>query len=599
MERLPRRDEIDPRYKWNLQLIYATDEDWEADFARLEAMLPQLTAYRNTLSAGAANLLGCLQLMDEIGLISGRLSAYATMRKDEDNTNSTYQAQYQRVISLWTRVSAAAAFFMPELLAIEADKLAEFMAAEEGLGIYRQYLDDLARHREHVRSPEVEAVLAEVGEVARAPQSIFSMLDNADIKFPAITDEEGRAVELTKGRYQRFLQSKDRRVRQEAFKALYSTYRRYENTLATALGANVRKDAFYARVRGHTSSLSMALHGGNIPEAVYTNLIETVHRNLPTLHRYIDLRRRLMHLGELHIYDLYVPLVEEVDWRISYDEAVDTVLQALAPLGEEYGSILRQGLKGGGWVDVFETQGKTGGGYSMGAYSTPPYILLNYQDNVESMYTLAHEVGHSMHSYLTRATQPYIYGRYTIFVAEVASMVNEALLTAHLLGQVKEASLMRYLINHQLDAFRTTLYRQAMFAEFELEVHSRVARGEALTPEGLCSYYKDLVQRYHGPNTVADPEISLEWARIPHFYRTFYVYQYATGMAAAMALSRQILGEGQGAVERYLTFLRAGSSDYSTDLLARAGVDMTRPEPVQQALDLFADLVGEMERLSP
>ncbi|MFO7172110.1 MAG: oligoendopeptidase F [Bacillota bacterium] len=593
LKRVPKREEIPEQYRWDLERIFPSDEAWEQEYQAVEGLIPRLQEYQGTLAQSGARLLECLRLRDEIGQRVETLYAYASMRKDEDNTVARYQALHDRAVGLYSRATAAMAFIRPEILAIPDDRLELFLAEEPGLAIYRFHLEDIRREREHVRSPEVEALLAQAAEIAQSPAIIFSMLDNADMKFPTVRDEEGNEVELTKGRYLRLMESQDRRVRRDAFMALYGTYRKYVNTLAASLAASVKKDVFYARARNYRSSLEAALFRDNIPVSVYHNLIATVRKNLPALHRYMAVRKRLLGVDELHMYDIYVPLVKGVDRKIPYEEAAETVAAALAPLGEEYVSALREGLRSR-WIDVYETAGKTSGAYSGGAYTTAPYILLNYQENVDSMYTLAHELGHSMHSYFTRRTQPYVYGDYTIFVAEVASTLNEALLTEYLLQHTDDPQLRRYIVNHQVETIRTTLFRQTMFAEFELAIHERVERGEALTAESLCALYKELNVAYHGPEMVVDEEIALEWARIPHFYRAFYVYQYATGISAAMALARQILSEGRPAVERYLEFLRSGSSDYSIDLLRRAGVDMTSPEPVQAAIDHFSRLVEEL-----
>lgn len=593
MDKLPKREEIPLQYRWDLERIYATDEAWEQDFARVQALLPQLEAYQGTLGQSVAQLLGCLKLRDQILQLTETLYSYAHMRKDEDNTVSRYQALNDRAVGLWSRVGAAVSFITPEVLAIPDEVLNGFLAAEPELQVYRFHLEDMRREREHVRSPEVEALLAEVSEVAHAPGLIFSMLDNADMKFPTIKDDEGNEVELTKGRYLRFMESQNREVRKAAFTALYSGYRERLNTIAATLASSVKRDVFYARARRYGSSLEAALFRNNIPVSVYHNLIATVRKNLPVLHKYMKVRKQLLGLDELHMYDIYVPLIKGVDWKVPYDEAAATVVEALRPLGEEYISALQEGVRSR-WVDVYETRGKTSGAYSGGAYATMPYILLNHQDNVDSMFTLAHELGHSLHSYFTRKSQPFVYGDYTIFVAEVASTLNEALLTDHLLKKIEDPQLRRYLINHQLDTIRGTLFRQTMFAEFELIIHERVERGEALTAEVLSEIYRELNVAYQGPEVVLDEEIAMEWARIPHFYRAFYVFQYATGISAATALAQQILAEGQPAVERYLNFLRGGSSDYSINLLQKAGVDMTSPEPVQRTLDLCSRLIDEL-----
>ncbi|WP_374711944.1 oligoendopeptidase F [Symbiobacterium terraclitae] len=598
MELLKRQD-VPAEHKWDLDSVYPTTQAWEEDYARVEAMVPQLTAYQGRLGESAGVLLEALRKRDELFQLLERVAVFAHMKEDEDTTNSTYQALSTRGQSLYARVTAAGSFMTPEILAIPSETIRAWLDQNPDLAAYRHELEDLLREKEHVRSPEVEELLAQMSEVGGAPRDIFGKLNHADMKFPRIKDEEGKEVELTHGRYLRFLESPVREVRKAAFDALYGTYAKFRNTLAATYSNSVKKDVVYARARRYPSARAAALSSTNVPESVYDNLIEAVHRNLPSLHRYVQLRRKLLKLDELHMYDLYTPMVAEVDKKIPYAEAVETILKALEPLGEEYCEVARKGLTTDRWVDIYENVGKRSGAYSFGAYTTKPFILMNYQETLDSMFTLAHELGHSMHSYFTRRHQPYHYGNYTIFVAEVASTFNEALLTDYLLKQTDDPKLKMYLINHQLESFRTTLYRQTMFAEFEHITHQRSEKGEALTADLLDEIYYGLNKQYYGTEGMAiDEAIALEWARIPHFYSAFYVYQYATGISAAVALSRQVLTEGKPAVDRYLTFLKSGSSDYSTNLLARAGVDMTSPEPVQQALDVFASLLDEMERLA-
>ncbi len=597
--KLKKRHEVPDEHKWDLDSVYASVEEWEKDYARVEAMVPQLTAYQGRLGESAGTLLGALQARDELFKLLEQVVVWARMKEDEDTTNSTYQALEARARSLYAKVTAAGAFVTPEILAIPTETIRAWLDQEPGLAVYRHELEDILRLKAHVRSQEVEELLAQMAEVGAAPSDIFGKLNHADLKFPKIRDEQGNEVELTLGRYLRFLESPVREVRKQAFEALHSTYKKFRNTIAATYANSVKTDVFYARARRYPSARAAALARTNIPESVYDNLIATVHKNLPSLHRYVQLRRRMLGLDELHMYDLYTPMVPDVDRKIPYEEAVDTILKALAPLGEEYCEVARRGLTVERWVDIYENEGKRSGAYSFGAYTTKPFILMNYQDNLDSMFTLAHELGHSMHSYFSRKHQPYHYSSYTIFVAEVASTFNEALLTDYLLKSTNDPKLKMYLINHQLESFRTTLYRQTLFAEFEHIAHQRVESGEALTADVLDEIYYDLNKKYYGTEgMVVDDLIAVEWARIPHFYSAFYVYQYATGISAATALSQQVLREGQPAVERYLNFLKSGSSDYSTNLLKKAGVDMTSPEPVQQALDVFARLLDQMEELA-
>jgi len=457
-------------------------------------------------------------------------------------------------------------------------------------------LHDLNRMRPHVRSVEVEAILAAAGEVASAPDTIFSMIDNADLKLPTIEDEKGEEVQLTKGNYQVFIRNTNRRVRKEAFEGLHSTFLKQRNTIAATLASQVKADIFYTRQRGYGSARERALAAYNIPTSVYDRLVETVSQHIPLLNRYMRLRKRMLQLDDLHMYDLYVPIVKEVQNEMSYEEACEKVLAALAPLGNNYISNLKQGFQQR-WIDVYETPGKRGGAYSGGVYGTQPFILMNFQGNRDSMYTLAHELGHSMHSFYTRTHQPYPYGDYTIFVAEVASTLNEGLLTEYLLRTTTDRALRMAILNQSLEDFRGTLFRQTMFAEFEQDIHSVAEQGEPLTADTLSAMYRALNEKYYGAEVTIDEPIDIEWARIPHFYYNFYVYQYATGISAASALVQQILQEGKPAVDRYMKFLASGSSDYSIELLKKAGVDMTSPEPVRQALELFESHLAQMEQL--
>lgn len=597
MNKLPKRHELPQQSTWNLETVYPDEALWETDFQAVKDRIPQLEAYRGTLGSSAGQLLGALRLRDDAGKLLEQLLVYARMRKDEDNANSRYQALADRSAMLASEFSSAAAFMTPEILSIPEEQLQSFLASEPGLGLYRHHLDEMLRQRPHVRSTEVEVVLAQSTEVSRTPDNSYTMLTNADMKFPTIVDEQGNSVELSHARYNQMRESQDRRVRKEAFEAMHHSYSNFRNTLASSLAGSVRSDIFYARARNYPTAMEAALGPNNIPTAVYHNLIQTVDQNLPLLQRYMALRKGLLGVDELHHYDLYVPMVPDVEVETPYEEATKTVEAALAPMGEEYLSALRGGISSR-WIDVYENEGKTSGAYSGGSYTTNPFILLNYQGRLNDVFTLAHELGHSMHSYFTRGAQPYVYGDYTIFLAEVASTLNETLLTHHLLQQTSDKRLRAFLVNHQLESFRTTLFRQTMFAEFELEIHTRAERGEALTPDELNVYYADLNRRYYGSEVVADPEISIEWARIPHFYWAFYVYQYATGISAAAALAHQILTEGEPAVQRYLRFLKSGSSQYSIDLLREAGVDMATPEPVQQALDIFKASLDQMEELT-
>jgi oligoendopeptidase F len=594
---LPKRSEIPQEYTWNLASIYPTDAQWEEDFARVVALLPDIRSFEGRLAESGDVLLQALQARDTAYEIWGRLFVYANMRMHEDSTNSTYQALADRAATLANDLNTAGAYMTPEILAIPEETLDSFVQGTAGLQLYRHALDEINRERAHVLSSEMEGLLAQAGEIGNAPEHIFEMLNNADLRFPVVRDADGNEVQLTHGNYvPLFLESHNREVRRGAFEAMLGTYEKYRNTLAATYAAQVKRDMFFSRTRHYDSSLQSALDPINVPESVYDNLLATVDSNLPKLHRYLALRKKVLGLDELHMYDLYVPMVHEVEYKVAFEDAKERVARALAPLGEDYVSSLRTGFASR-WIDVLENEGKRSGAYSWGSFGTQPFVLLNYQESMDSMFTLAHEMGHSMHSYFTWKNQPFPYSSYTLFVAEVASTLNEALLTHFLLQTTEDKALRMYVINHALETFRGTLYRQTLFAEFERTAHARAEAGEALTPELLSAIFKDLNDKYYGPVVNVDKLIEVEWARIPHFYSSFYVYQYATGISASAALAHQILTEGEPAVKRYRQFLSSGSSDYSINLLRDAGVDLSTPQPIQQALDTFAGYLDEFERL--
>lgn len=593
---LPKRSDVPAEYKWRLEDMYPTDNDWEADVQKVKQLTEKIAAMKGSLATSGKQLLAVLTLQDELLKTLDQVYVYARMRRDEDNANSKYQGLTDRATSLSTQVYGSISYIQPEILAIPTEDLQTWIKEVEGLEHYRILLEEITRFKPHTLSAEEEALLANMSELASSPSKIFGMLNNADMKFPMITDENGEEVELTKGRYTQFMESKDRRVRKEAFEALYSTYGKFRNTIAASLTSAIKGDVFNARTRKYPSALYAALFADNVELSVYDNLIATIHEHLPLMHRYIALRKKLLGVDELHMYDLYVPIVPETDMKIPYDQAVSTIKEALHPLGEEYGRILDEGFSNG-WIDVHENEGKTSGAYSWGAYTSHPFVLMNYQDNVNNMFTLAHEMGHALHSYYSNHAQPYTYADYKIFVAEVASTLNEALLMNHLLETTTDKKQRMYLINHYLEQFHGTVFRQTMFAEFEKIVHAKEEQGEPLTAESLSTIYRELNVSYHGPDMVVDSEVDLEWARIPHFYRGFYVYKYATGFSAATSLSKQIVEEGQPAVDRYLQFLKGGSSDYPLNLLKGAGVDMTSPTPIAEALSVFKELLEELEQL--
>ncbi|MBR3063768.1 MAG: oligoendopeptidase F [Exiguobacterium sp.] len=591
------RQQVPVEETWNLETIYSSDEAWESDFQALKEKVPALIGFKGRLGESAETLYEALQLRDDLSRQLHKLYTYAHMRYDEDTANSHYQALNDRAGALASQVSAQLAFMTPELLSIDENQIEAFMEQNESLRVYRHAFDELALERPHVLTEAEEAILAQAGDVLGQSSSTFGMLNNADLKFPKVKNEKGEEVELTHGRYITFLESADRSVREGAFKAMYETYAQYLNTFASTLSGSVKKDNFYATVRKFESTRQSALHHNAIPESVYDGLVEAVNERLDLLHRYVALRKRALGLDELHMYDLYTPLVKDVEMKVSYEEAKQWMVDGLAPLGEEYVQIVKDGLESR-WVDVRETRGKRSGAYSSGAYDTQPFILMNWQDNINNLFTLAHEFGHSVHSHYTRTSQPYPYGDYSIFVAEVASTTNEALLNDHLLKTRTAKEERLYLLNNQLETFRGTLFRQTMFAEFEHMIHQAAQEGVSLTPEYLNETYLELNKRYFGDEIVIDEEISYEWARIPHFYYNYYVYQYATGISASAALSQQILEEGEPAVRRYIdNFLKAGSSDYPIEVLKAAGVDMTTKEPVLKALDQFEAVLEEMESL--
>lgn len=596
IEKLPARSEIAEADKWALEDLFLTDADWEAAVKQLEEQLAQLKGYAGKVSASADALYAYLTLADETENLFEKVLVYSNEKMHEDMGNFTYQGYAAQAQAAATHLSAAEAFFEPELLAMEESRLQGFFKEDPKLEKYRLLIDRIWRRKEHTLSAAEEEILAKTYEMATAPDDIFSMFNDADAKFGTIRDENGKEVELTHGRFGGFMESSDRRVRKEAFEALYQTYDQFRNTLAATYSANVKKAKFYADVRKYPSALAAALAPGNIPTEVYDNLIETVHRFLPAMYRYVALRKRALGVEELHMYDVYVPLVADQTKKIPFAEAKEIVKRGLAPMGEEYVSHLEEGFDHR-WIDVYENRGKRSGAYSWGAYGTHPYVLLNYQGKLDDVFTLAHEMGHALHSWYSNANQPYVYSGYLIFVAEVASTCNESLLMQYLLKESKDKKEKAYLLNHFIDQFKGTLFRQTMFAEFEKITHEMYAKGESLTAERLCAVYMDLNRKYFGEEMVSDPQIALEWARIPHFYTEFYVYQYATGFSCAIALSKRILEMGEAGVADYMKFLKGGCSKDPIELLKMAGVDISTPKPVEDALQLFEELVSELEEL--
>lgn len=593
---LPSRSDIPEELTWNLEDIFATDELWEEELNELINDIPKIEKYKGTLGSSAQHLYDLFQLQDQLSERIGKLYTYARMRYDEDTTNSFYQSINSRAENALTLASRAMSYIVPEILDIEEETIGQFLKDKDELKLYEHTLNEIIRQRAHALSQKEEALLAQASEPLQSASQTFSMLNNADLKFPSIKNEDGEEVDVTHGRFTRFLKSSDRRFRKDAFKAVYQTYDQFKHTFATTLTSTVKKDNFYANVRKYDSARHAALSNNNIPEQVYDNLVEVINEKLPLLHRYVNLRKQVLGLDELHMYDLYTPLIKDVDMTVTYEEAKDHVLASLKPLGEEYINIVKEGYENR-WIDVEENKGKRSGAYSSGAYGTHPYILLNWQNKVDDLFTLAHELGHSVHSYYTRKTQPFRYGNYSIFVAEVASTCNEALLNDYMINHLEDEQEKLYLLNHFLEGFRGTVFRQTMFAEFEHDIHVRIQNGEALTAERLTEIYYELNKKYYGDVVISDEEIGLEWARIPHFYYNYYVYQYATGYSAATTLAQQILDGREGAVDRYIDFLKAGNSDYPIEVLKKAGVDMTSKQPILDALNVFETKLTELETL--
>ena len=591
------RNEVPEELTWRLEDIFATDALWEEEYKEVAEISKKASSYAGTLKNGANALLAVLTYHDDIYERTMKLYTYAHMRNDQDTTNSSYQDMNSRIQTLATSISAALSFLTPEILSLNEETIESYLEENKDLQLYKQSLKEITMARPHVLPAEQEALLAQMTEVTGTASNTFSMLNNADMVFPKVKNEEGEEVQLTHGNYIKFLESKDRTVRENAFKAMYETYGNFKNTFAATLTGNVKKHNVSARIRNYDSARHAAMSNNFIPENVYDQLVETIHKHLPAMQRYISLRKKLLGVDELHMWDLFAPLVKEVDMKVTYDEAKDILVKSLAPLGEEYQDIVQSGLDNR-WVDVLENKGKRSGAYSSGAYGTNPYILMNWQDNVNNLFTLAHEFGHSVHSYYSRKNQPFVYGDYSIFVAEVASTCNEELLNDYLLKTIEDPQQKIYLLNHWLDGFRSTVFRQTMFAEFEHLIHQMDKNGESLTAERLTEVYYDLNQKYFGEDIVVDQEIGLEWARIPHFYYNYYVYQYATGKSAATALSQQILEEGTPAVERYINnFLKAGCSNFPIDVLKAAGVDMNVAKPIDDACKVFEERLNELEKL--
>lgn len=594
---LKTRDQIDSKYKWNIEAMIP---DESVISGELETIKKEAEAYgedfAGRLTESADTLLAAFQKRDDIWRRLEKIYVYARMRRDENNAETKYQAMADQCNSVIAAVSASMAFFTPELLSASEETILAYIDAVPGLEIYRFAICDTMRQKAHILTQAEENILAQMSEITGATNDIFTMLNNADIKFGTIIDEDGDETEVTHGNFIKFMERHDRDVRKNAYNAVYDAYKELINTIASAYNYNTKTDVVSARIRKYESARAAALSGDNIPAEVYDNLVAEVHKNLPAMHRYVELRKKLLGVDKLYMYDMYVPLIKLPETSVSFEEGLDIMRDALQPLGEEYLTKMNKGIEEG-WIDVYENKGKTSGAYSFGCYDSYPYILLNYTDTLKDVFTIIHEMGHSMHSRYTRDEQPYIYGSHSIFTAEVASTVNESLLMQHLLRTEDEKEMRKYLLNMHLEEFRTTLFRQTMFAEFEDITHKAIESGETLTAEWMCQQYEDLNAQYYGSAVEKDDVIRYEWARIPHFYNAFYVYKYATGYSAATAISKKILTEGNPAAQDYIRFLKTGESDHPIELLKIAGVDMSSPLPVQQAMETFNQLLDEFESL--
>ena len=596
--KMAQRDEIEDKYKWNVEHIYPNIEAWQADYTLVEEALPQFEEFRGHLGDSPTVLLECLKWNDSIQLIVDNLYVYAYLKLDEDNRASEYQELTGRIGALYAKKQEATSFVEPEILAIGKDDLLSTLQTTPELDLYRFYLEDLIRQNEHVLSAEEEAILALAGPVAGAPRKIFTRLEDADLNFGSIYDEDSNLVELTTGRYGQFMQSTDRRVRKDSRNAFNQAYLNLQNTLAATLESSVRKDYFYSQARDYNSCLEMSLDANNIPTSVFHNLLEAVNNQIEVYQKWTTVQKRILGYDTLQTWDSYVPLVADVDRKFTYEEATEMMFEGLKPLGDKYLADLKLGLApGAGWVDVYETEGKGGGAYSWGTYTSHPYILMNWVGTLDNVFTLAHEFGHAMHSYNVNKNEPYVYEGYSLFVAEVASTCNEAIMMKYMLENTTDKKEKMYLLNYYIQQISGTFYTQAMFSEFEIAIHDRIEKGEAVSAEYFRKTYRDIFQKYRGPDLFLGENEDIGGMRISHFYRQYYVYQYAVGYAAAQALSQKILAGDKDALEAYMTFLSTGASDYPVEILKRAGVDVTTPEPFIATINLFSELVDEMARL--
>ena len=588
------RNTIEDKYKWKIDKMYSTKESIEKDIDKLKEYISNLKEYKGKLAISKENLFKCINTSEKASRILQNLYVFTHMKQHEDTRINENQAMATKTEMLSTELSMATSYIVPEIIAIDDKKLEEYLKCEE-LSFYDKYIKDILREKPHTLSEREEEILAATADLSSTPENIYDMFSFADLEFPEIEDEDGNKVKLTHSNYSLFIKSKNNKVRKDAFEAMYSVYDKYKNTFASMLSGGIKSEIFYAKMRKYECALQASLFQDDISVDVYNNLILAVDENLDALNKYADIKKKFLGLEDIHMYDLYVPLTDKFDMKIPYEKAKEIILNALKPLGEEYLSIIQKAFDEG-WIDVYENNGKQGGAYSWGSYDSHPYILMSYKDDLNSLFTLIHELGHSLHSYYSKKTQPYIYSGYKIFVAEVASTLNELLLINYLLENSNSKEERVYLLNYYLEQFRTTVYRQTMFAEFEKITHESVESGNPLTAQDFNDIYLKLNQKYYGKSCIVDEDIALEWARIPHFYSNFYVYKYATGFSAASALSQQILNEGQVAVDRYIEFLKSGGSEYPLKQLKSAGVDMEKKESVDKALEVFRDLVEKLEK---
>lgn len=594
--KLPKRHEVPEELTWDLTVIFNSDAEFEKAYQDVEGSLAKITGFKGKLQEGATTFQQAVETLLDVSNKLETVYVYAHLKNDQDTANSTYQGMYDSASLLAAKSGEAMAWFEPEVLEIPENQLNSYFEENKELAVYRHFIDQMTDNRDHILSANEEALLAGASEIFGASSKTFSVLNNADIQFPTIKDENGEDVQLSHGVFGELLESTNRSVREQAFKKLYSVYQGLKNTFASTLGSNVKYHNYNAKVHHYGSAREAALANNHIPESVHDNLIEVVAEHLPLLHRYVALRKELLGVDELHMYDMYTPITGEAGIKYTYEEAKEETMKALQPLGKEYEAVLKEAFENR-WIDVVENTGKRSGAYSSGAYATNPYILLNWHDSLNNLYTLVHELGHSAHSYFTRKNQPYVYGDYSIFLAEIASTTNENILTEYLLQTVTDPKVRVYILNHYLDGFKGTIFRQTQFAEFEHTIHEEARKGTPLTAEFLTNYYGELNARYYGPAVEKDPEIAYEWSRIPHFYYNYYVYQYSTGFSAATALADKIMSGEEGALDKYLTYLKSGNSDFPIEVMKKAGVDMTEKDYIEKAMAVFERRLNELEEL--